>query len=335
MSLKTHHFRIGLFVLVGALLFVGALFAMGLRSYFGARDLFETCVPGKVDNLSVGALVKLRGVTVGKVTAIDFAGKEYPHLNQDAVVIHFEIPKDTIWSAETNNVQALINGEVARGLRARVQGQGFLGASILALEYVDPDLYPVEPVPFTPRHYYIPSAPSQINRVLGSLERTLRHVENLDLDQLLARAKTLIDSANQLVVSVNQIDFKKLETNADSVLAHVDQVNFKELGTNADALVLDLRDTNRRLQGALKDADIPALRGETVALEAKLSAAAVDLRRLLGGMDMGDLNGSLANVRNATDELIVLLHTLEQRPSAVIFSRSPPPVSQLDHPPRK
>src|SRR5437762_8161883 len=60
MSVKTHHFRIGLFVLAGALLLIGALFAVGLKAYFGKRDVFETYVTGKVENLSVGALVTLR-----------------------------------------------------------------------------------------------------------------------------------------------------------------------------------------------------------------------------------------------------------------------------------
>ena len=79
MSAKVHNFRIGLFVLAGAALFVGALFAVGLKAYFGKRDVFETYVTGKVENLSVGALVKLRGVTIGKVSSIDFVGTELPN----------------------------------------------------------------------------------------------------------------------------------------------------------------------------------------------------------------------------------------------------------------
>jgi len=316
MSSKSHHFRIGLFVLFGACLFIGALFAMGLKSYFGQRDVFETSVPGKVDNLSLGALVKLRGVTIGKVTSIDFAGSEYPEYKEQAVVIQFEVPKQTVWSAETDNVQQALDAEVAKGLRARVQGQGFLGASIVALEYVDPNLYPVEPIPWTPKHYYIPSAPSQFNRVLTSLEKSLHHAEDLDLAELFERAQVLIATANRLAGNLNEVDFK-------------------QLGTNADSLVLDLRETNHRLQGAIKDVDLPALGRDTTALEAKLSGAAIELRRVLGSVDTGELNGALANVRNATDELIVLLHTLEQRPSSVLFSKSPEPVSELDKPPKK
>ena len=85
MSVKTHHFRIGLFVLAGGLLLIGALFALGLKSYFGKRHLFETYVMGKVENLSVGALVTLRGVTIGKVSSIEFIGDNMP-IALDAVV---------------------------------------------------------------------------------------------------------------------------------------------------------------------------------------------------------------------------------------------------------
>src|SRR6266481_7028685 len=117
MSVKTHHFRIGLFVLAGALLLIGALFAVGLKAYFGQRDLFETYVTGKVENLSVGALVKLRGVTIGKVSAIKFAGAEYPDYKEQFVLIQFQVPGGTIWSAETNQIQQLLDVEAAHGLR--------------------------------------------------------------------------------------------------------------------------------------------------------------------------------------------------------------------------
>jgi hypothetical protein len=227
------------------------------------------------------------------------------------------------WSAETNNIQQMLDTEVAQGLRARVQGQGFLGANILALEYVDPKVYPVEPIPWTPKHYYIPSAPNQFNRLMASLEKSLRHAEDLDLAGLLDRANTLIDAANVLARNFNQVDFK-------------------QLGTNAGSLIVEFRETTRGLQRTLADAqnaingaDLPAVSRETAALEAKLSGAALELRHVLASVDTGELNSSLANVRAATDELIVLLHNLEQRPSSVLFSKPPKPLSELEKPPRK
>ncbi|MGO9203660.1 MAG: MlaD family protein [Limisphaerales bacterium] len=323
MSAKTHHFRIGLFVLAGAALFVGALFAIGLQAYFGRRDTFETYVTGKAENLSLGALVKLRGVTIGKVSAIEFIGAEYPRYQQRYVLIQFEVPRGTVWSAETNRVQELLDTEAAQGLRARVQAQGFIGASILALEYVDPALYPVEPVPWTPKHYYIPSAPSQFNRVMASLEKTLHHAQNLDLADLSDRVKKLIDAANRLAGNANEIDFKRL-------------------GTNVVSLIVDFRETARGLQrtladaqGAINGADLPGVSQDARALLAKLSSTATALQGLLAGADMADLNSSLANVRAATDELVVLIQEVEQRPSSVLFSKSPSPVPQMDKPPRR
>ena len=56
---------------------------------------------------------------------------------------------------------------------------------------------------------------------------------------------------------------------------------------------------------------------------------------MLASVDTGELNSSLANVRAATDELIVLVHNLDQRPSSVIFSKPPKPLSELEKPPRK
>ena len=323
MSAKVHNFRIGLFVLAGAGLFIGALFAVGLKAYFGKHDVFETYVTGKVENLSVGALVKLRGVTIGKVSSIEFIGTEYREYKEQYVVIKFEVPSGTVWSDDATKIQQILNNEIAQGLRARVQGQGFLGANILALEYVDPKIYPVEPIPWTPKHYYIPSAPNQFNRVLASLEKSLRHAEDLDFADLLDRANKLIDAANVLAGNVNQIDFK-------------------QLGTNAGSLIVDFRETSRGIQRTLVDAqnaingaDLPAISRQTAALEAKLSSAAVELRHVLANVDTAELNSSLANVRAATDELIVLLHNLEQRPSSVLFSRPPNPFSDLERPPKR
>jgi phospholipid/cholesterol/gamma-HCH transport system substrate-binding protein len=330
MNTRTHHFRIGLFVVIGALLLVGALFAVGLRSYFGKKDVFETCVPGKVENLSDGALVMLRGVAIGKVSSIEFAGKEYAGFDNKSVIIQFEVPKDSVWSGEPGDVQKKIDAEVADGLRARVQGQGFLGAGIVALEYVDPKFYPVEPLLWKPRHYYIPSAPSQFNRLLTSMERTLRHAEDLDVTELLTKAGKLVDTFDRLARNVDRVDFKQIGTNANALI-----VEFRETNHGLQRTLEGAQQTLTNAQDAIRGADVPAISRETLALEAKLSSAAMELRHTLASLDTRELNDSLANVRAATDELIVLLQKLQQQPSSVLFSKPPRPVPELETPPKK
>jgi paraquat-inducible protein B len=322
-SEQANHFKIGVFVLVGLGLFVGALFALGIGSSFVKGDVFETYIDGGVENLSVGALVKLRGVTIGKVTAINFIDEEQPQYKGRSVLILFRVPRSAGVITSGDNVQQMLDAEIARGLRATVQGQGFLGPSLVLLEYVDPKLYPIVPVPWTPKHYYIPSAPSQFAHAFSALEKILLHTEELDLPELVARTQKLIDTANRLVENINRIDFDRL-------------------GTNANSLVVEFRETNRGLQrtladaqDAIKGADLPTVSREAQVLEARLSSAAIELRRVLASVDTVELNASLANIRSATEELTLLLHNLEQRPSSVLFSKPPKPADSVEEPPRK
>jgi hypothetical protein len=80
---------------------------------------------------------------------------------------------------------------------------------------------------------------------------------------------------------------------------------------------------------------LPGFRQDTAGLVAKLSSAALEFRRVLASVDTGEVNSSLANVRAATDELMVLLYNLQQRPSSVLFSKPPKPLSEVEKPPRK
>jgi ABC-type transporter Mla subunit MlaD len=333
---NTHYFRIGLFVLTGFLLLAGALLAVGILSYFGKSEIFETCLPGKVENLSVGAPVKLRGVTIGQVSTIEFAGTEYPGYKEESVLVHFEVPKDFRWSKETN-LQAMLDTEIGQGLRARVEAQGFIGASFLALEYVDPVLYPVDPIPWKPKHYYIPSAPSQFNRVLTSMEHTLRRIEDLDTADLLLRVQKLIDTANQLLANVNQINFNQLGTNASSLISDFRQTSqdLQHVLADAQGAIRNAEDLLKDARTAINGADLPTVSKDTAALEAKLSGAVADLRRVLSSVNVTELNDSLTNVRSATDELTVLLRNLREQPSSVLFSKPPKPTPLLETPPKK
>src|ERR1044071_6590971 len=138
MSAKANHLKIGVFVLVGLGILLAGLFAFGARSYFQEKAQFETYVAGDVEGLSVGSVVKLRGVPVGKVTKIGFTWSEYPEARTGRfIVVQFEINTQVAPPGKKDH-QEIIENEVNRGLRVRVKGQGITGTSILSLEYVNP-----------------------------------------------------------------------------------------------------------------------------------------------------------------------------------------------------
>lgn len=322
MSAPSNRFKIGLFVITGIGLLIAGLFAFGARSYFQEQRMFETYVAGEVQGLGVGAPVKLRGVTIGKVTYIGFIWNEYPQYGTEYALIRFEVPEKTSILPPTTNLQAVLDQEIARGLRARVQGQGITGSSVLALDYLDPTRNPPMQVPWTPKHYYIPSAPGQFTEIVTAVQKVLARLEELDLSNTLARVDKVLDSADHLV-------------------KHVDKLDFVSLGTNANDLLADLRDTNKRLQATLADArgaitntDLPAVGRRAQELETRLTDLATELQRTVAGVDTGSLNETLANTRQAADRLNDLLGNLRQQPSSIIFSRPPPPAQSVEAPKR-
>jgi ABC-type transporter Mla subunit MlaD len=321
-SARPNSFKIGLFVIIGIGILIGALFAFGARSYFQRRHLLETYVPGVVQGLSVGSPVTLRGVPIGKVTLVGFVWNEYPEIKETYVLIQFEVPETSLLPA-TTDLQAVLDSEIAQGLRARVQSQGINPASDLALDFLDTNRNPVLKLSWTPKHYYIPSAPGQLSEILVSIEKITRSLEKVDFPAVAARVDKVLDSADQLVTNADQVDFRKL-------------------GTNANSLVVELRDTNTRLQatlaeaqGAIKGADAPAISHSTLALETRLSDVAGQLNLLLAGLDAADLNETLMNARKATEQLDDLLRELKQQPSRILFSKPAPPSSSVETPPRK
>lgn len=323
MSAQPNRFKIGLFVIIGVCLLIAGLFAFGARSYFEPQRIFETYVPGEVQGLAVGSPVKLRGVTIGKVTYIGFIWNEYPQYGTEYVLIKFEVPTETSLLPPTTNLQAVLDREIARGMRARVQGQGITGASVLALDYVDPERNPPLQVPWTPKHYYIPSAPGQFTEILTSVQKILRTVEELNLSNTVARADKLLDSSQHLVNEVGRVDFVTLGKNANTLVADLRETNVRLLATLADA------------REAIKGTDLPAVGRRAQELETRLSELAGELQKAVSGVDTGSLNATLANAREATARLNEVMGRLKQQPSSIIFSRPPPPAQSVETPSRQ
>jgi phospholipid/cholesterol/gamma-HCH transport system substrate-binding protein len=320
MSAAPNSFKIGLFVLLGTGLLIAGLFAFGARSYFQQRRVFETYVPGVVQGLSAGSPVTLRGVAIGKVTYVGFVWNEYPQIKDRYVLIEWEVPKDTSLLPPTTNLQAVLDVEIAFGLRARVQARGINPASDLALDYLDTNQNPLLKFSWTPKHYYIPSAPGQFTEILTSIERITRNLEKVDFPEIAARLDKGLGAVDVLITNVARVDFG-------------------QLGTNANALVAELRATNTRLQatlaatqGAIQETDLPAIGRNTQALEARLSDVTGELQRVLAGVNSNDLNETLANAREASEQLNGLLSELKQQPSSLLFSKPPPPAQSVETP---
>ena len=195
---------------------------------------------------------------------------------------------------------------------------GITGSSIIALQTLDPKLYPPLQVPWTPRYLYVPSAPSQLGRLLASVDRTLANIEKLDVGAISRSLTRVLDTA-------------------DTTLKGFDHLNVGQLSQSANNTLQDASAAIREIQGLAQDAraDLKAMKLDAVGsdanrlldnLDAKLSA----LLDKLSGVDVRALNETLAGTRDAARSLNQALDELKRYPSGFLFGGAPPPAPALE-----
>lgn len=332
MNSKPNDFKLGLFVLGGLILLVAALFVFGASKWFSGKTVEETYVNGNVDGLKTGALVTLRGVPVGQVTRINFSWNIYHAKEPRYVVVVFEVDNRVALVQRGPRFAQQMDEEVAKGLRARVKSQGLAGATILALEYVNPSKYPPLPFPWRPKNIYIPSAPSPMSEIISSVNSTLTSVKQIEFQKIGAGVQQDLTAADRVLGQLAQADLGSLGTNANALISEVNG-----LGTNVNRLVNHLRELSTRVQtfvGAPPKSgqSLEQLTTQADQVLRELRSTVARLDRVAGNLDVASLNQTLENARQVTASLEEVVRRLKEYPAGMLFGRPPPPARGIQEP---
>ena len=226
------YLRVGLLMVLGTALLVGLVwFLGGTKIEHGA--LYETYFRESVQGLEVGAPVKFRGVTVGRVHR-DRPGDRGVRHGSEAADRQSDLSpgvSSAIWWISRGSARRrTLTVAVKLGLRARIASQGLTGVNYLELDFVDPDRYPVEAMPWQPQGEYIPSVPS-----------TLAQVQN---------------GAQELLAKLNEVDIAKF---AASLTGLVNDLRSNVNNGDAHAVLVSTERLLQRLDDAMQAADLPGL----------------------------------------------------------------------------
>ena len=318
MSTKANPIRVGIFAVLGVAILAAALFVFGIRSALQPKYQAETYVVGDVEGLSKGSDVKLRGVVVGKVTEIGFSWKLYGNVAPRCVVVRFTIEQGVTPVAAGADPAVELKKAVDEGVRAMVQAEGITGTSVVAIQTLDPKQYPPLVVPWKPRYYYIPSAPSAFGQIVASLNRTLANLSTLDLAKIGTSADRALESADAAFRKIGQLDTPGISRDIHGVAAKVGSAVGEYQGLGQDA-----RRTLKAMQLDKLGPDADVL----------VRDADVRIRLLLTKLDAIDiqaLNDTLAGTRQAARNLNEAFEALRAHPSGFLLSGPPPPVSAAD-----
>jgi paraquat-inducible protein B len=259
------------FLRVGLLLTAGVLAALGLVMFLGRNRVtegtrYETYFAESVQGLDVGGSVRYRGVSIGQVTQIGLVSAAYPEIGParaDSAAGRLVFVRFVIDTRRIGQVPE-VDEAIKQGLRVRLASQGITGLAYIEADFVDPERFPLLPVPWTPIYPYIPSMPSTISQVQNAAE-------------LLASRLT-------------EVDIKGIANNLGAVLA---EVNKQLTSGDVHVTLAETRALMALLRGGVQSADLPAL-------AADLRATTAALRGLVDGKATKEL---LASAARATDRL--------------------------------
>lgn len=317
MNRQPNYFIIGLFITAGFIILAAGLIAFGAGQMFRPKIYMETYVNGTVQGVDVGTLVKFRGVTIGRVSAINFAFNEYGQPNEvdknNFVIILMEIDREMFPGMFSENLTPLIEKNVKQGMRARIEPLGITGMNYIEINYLkDPSQFPQLTFNWKPHYYYIPSAPGQLTNILDSVNNMMREVEKLNIGDLSENLNEIMSKLNQ---AVSDAQIEKLSSGLQALIGDVQtalkDANLGEVSADARKLMTGLDQSNKDLQKVLKNIE-PATR-----------------------MNPEEVRAIVKNLADVTANLEQFSYAVKKRPSVLLWGSPAKPESEPTPKPRK
>ena len=309
MENKAHAMAAGAFVLVvSALLAVLAVWLMRDKT---ERNMYEMTTSETVSGLQPQAVVRFRGVPVGKVELIGFDTKI-----KGNVLIRISIDR---------------GAPVTKSVFATVASQGITGLGFIQLDDKGESTELLVPNNDDPPR--IPLKPGGLDKLLKQSEVIFEQVEQAStkLNQLLGednqkRMVTALDNMGQAAMSVSS-----LSTTMTSILnaqMGPDKVNIPKLVKNLDAAVISLRETSAQASTAITEVGITAKRlNEKGGPLDKLSEGATALAagvEIFSAATLPKLGAVADETASTMRQLRRTVSTVDDNPQSLIFGNGPP-----------
>jgi phospholipid/cholesterol/gamma-HCH transport system substrate-binding protein len=226
--------KLGLLVTLAVLAGTAAVLVLGLRE--PASDTYHTYFDESVQGLERGAVVKYRGVRIGKVTSIGVA--------PDRRLVDVEL---AINHASTRAL------DLSRtDLRAQLVVFGITGVKLIDLDFANPNTPTPPRLTFTPPARFIPSQPSLLERVEHGAISTVDR-----LPQLVDRGIATLEKIDQIV---DEVQREKLPRRIGQ-LADAARIAARDAGKA-------MREVDRAFDAGRIDATLGALQRSAKQLEA-------------------------------------------------------------------
>ncbi len=319
---------IGAFVVGGIILFIAAFVLLGAGSFSGVKPNALAYFQDSVSGLDIGAPVKFRGVTIGKVSQVLLRTANQSPSDYSIPVV-MEFTPDLLTRRGLD--QALIDKSglrisIEKGLRAKLQQQSV----ITGVLYVELDYFPDTPYKLHDtrgEQPEIPTLPSNLGALTKAVSQTLEQLSRVDFVSITKKVDSILTRIDQ---GASQIEFAKINNNLVKASDNIARItsdpainkaiaDFSAAMQSVDELV---KRFNSKVDPVAEDIQSMATSGRK-ALD-RLNEAAENVRALTkaGSPTRRELDAALADISEAAAGIRSLADFLERNPETIIQGRS-------------
>lgn len=291
MAARPNYVKLGLFVILGLAAAIVLGIAVGVLQTERETISYVTYFCESVEGLEVGAPVKGRGVTLGRVGDITFAP------DHQMVEVRSDLDVSTL------KAMGLKAGRPPPDVRAQLASHGLVGARFISLDFFDPKTHPPPVLSFTAPEKYIPAT--------RSLQKSLEDSATVALDRI-AQVMDAIVREGLTEKAVQAV------SHADGALTELDQtlkrLDHEKLPARAAKAIEDARSAVGRINKALDRVDGDA--GLIVSAQGAITALG-DVGRN-ANVTTRDVGGTLGEIRAAATAIRSLAEELERNPDMLV-----------------
>ena len=255
---------IGVFVVASFAILVVALIVVGSGKMFSRPIRFICMFQGNLNGLKVGAPVKVRGVQIGTVEAIELRllpsqGKILPSIRGLRLPVIIDLDRSQLLARggtgealETAGFDKLIQ----EGFRAQLATESLL----TGLLYIDLDVHPNTPLKFVLEPNgpirEIPTIQTDLEQLQERLTKALDKFEKIDFEKL---AVSITDAANSIKTLTSTPELRAALESLKGTIANLNQAiaSARSILNNANSrigpLVTDLRKNSDEANKTMQD----------------------------------------------------------------------------------
>lgn len=325
-----------MFVIGAFALAVISLLTFGGWNIFTKPQRFVVNFNESIHGLDLGQPVKLRGVRVGKVVAINL--RYDASTNRSVIAVVCEFSRNMVTDTKGQRIDVSSRAElqtlVDRGLRAQLGVIGLAtGLLFVELDFFDPKAFPPDPSPGPSelKFVVVPAVTSTISAFQASASEILANLKKVDFAGLSRELTGLLTDARKRLDGVDLRglveQWKKTGAQAEA-LATATGPELKRTLANVDATLADLRSVLGKLdtQVTANGTQLQATLTQAKETLTTFNAAADGAHKFIAAQSgLGnEAAQALAQLAAAAEAVQRLADFLERNPQALLMGKKPP-----------